>query len=129
MRCLLDTHVWIWMVTEPEKLSPAAKAVIDHPDTTLFLSAASTWEMSIKVGLGRLDFDDPLPVVVDRSMRRARLEELAVSRIHTYGVAGLPSLHADPFDRLLIAQAIAEGMVLLTADQLVRRYPVETLWD
>ena len=122
MTLLLDTHVLLWAAGFPERLPRATRDLIEDDETELLYSAASIWEVAIKSGLGRADFDvDP------RILRRGLLEhgytELAVTGAHAAAVDLLPPIHADPFDRLLVAQARAEGVVLVTADRTVGRYP------
>ena len=120
MKLLLDTHLLLWAAGAPERLSAAARALIDDPANTPIFSVASLWEIAIKRGLGRPDFDvDP------RRLRRGLLdngyEELAITSAHVVAVDGLPP--RDPFDRLLISQAITEGLLLLTADSRLAAYP------
>ena len=122
MRILLDTHILLWAAGTPDRLRPSARAVIDDPQNELYFSAASLWEVAIKSGLGRDDFSvDP------RLLRRALLEnghqELAISGAHAVAVDLLPTIHGDPFDRILVAQAQIEAMTLLTADETVGRCP------
>jgi PIN domain nuclease of toxin-antitoxin system len=122
MKLLLDTHILLWAAAHPELLPLKAVEAIEDPDNALLFSAASLWEITIKAGLGRPDF-----FVDARLLRRGLLdngyEELAVTGEHVLGVAMLPAIHRDPFDRLLVAQAIAEGIALLTADAELARYP------
>lgn len=121
MKLLLDTHVLLWAAGAPRRLPPAARKLINEPDSTLLYSAASLWEVAIKRALGREDFR-----VEPRLLRRGLLEngyaELAVTGEHAIAVDSLPLLHRDPFDRILIAQAITEGVTLLTTDQQVAQY-------
>ena len=122
MTVLLDTHVLLWAAGLPDRLSTEARELIENPATDLAHSAASLWEVAIKTGLGRADFDvDP------RILRRGLLEngytELPVTGAHAVEVALLPPIHKDPFDRILVAQARVEGMTLLTADQRLGDYP------
>jgi PIN domain nuclease of toxin-antitoxin system len=122
MKLLLDTHLLLWAAGQPERLSSTARALINNLDNELLFSAASIWEVSIKRGLGRDDFRvDP------RLLRRGLLDngyiELPVTSMHAVTVDGMPSVHKDPFDRILVAQATVEGITLLTADPLVARYP------
>ncbi len=122
MRILLDTHILLWAAGMPERLRPSARAVIENPENELYFSAASLWEVAIKSGLGRDDFRvDP------RLLRRALIEnghqELAISGAHAVAVDLLPTIHGDPFDRILVAQAQIEALTLLTADETVGRYP------
>jgi PIN domain nuclease of toxin-antitoxin system len=126
LRLLLDTHSLIWALEAPERLSATIRDAFDRSGVTVFVSAASTWEITIKVALGRLRF--PLPEL-PRALADAAFEELPVRIAHGLEMAVLPLLHRDPFDRLLIAQARLEGLALVTCDAAIRRYPVTTLWD
>ncbi|MFO0686139.1 MAG: type II toxin-antitoxin system VapC family toxin [Sandaracinus sp.] len=123
MRLLLDTHVVLWAVSEPERLSEPARKAFLAPRNTLYFSVVSAWEMEIKRSLGKLD----VPSSFDEELARLRLEELPVRLAHTRGLRELPDHHRDPFDRLLVAQARAESLVIVTADPLVSRYPVRTM--
>ncbi len=122
MNLLLDTHVLLWAAGTPERLPDEARALIENPETRPVFSAVSLWEITIKNGLGRADFSvDP------RLLRRGLLEndytELPITGAHAAAVDLLPPIHKDPFDRLLVAQAQIEGLLLLTADETVARYP------
>lgn len=122
MKFLLDTHLLLWAASQPAQLSLTAQEILENPDSELFFSAASLWEIAIKSGLGRNDFQvDP------RLLRRGLLDndytEIPIHSEHTVMVYTLPILHKDPFDRILIAQSIVEGITLLTADLLVAQYP------
>ncbi|TIT00023.1 type II toxin-antitoxin system VapC family toxin [Mesorhizobium sp.] len=122
MKLLLDTHLLLWAAGEPDQLPVAAMTEIENPDNDLVFSAASLWEVAIKRGLGRADF-----TVDPRLLRRGLLDngyhELAITSEHAVAVDGLPPIHKDPFDRILIAQSIVEGITLLTVDDLVAQYP------
>ena len=122
MRLLLDTQVLLWAAGVPERLSDPIRDLIEDSGTELVFSAASIWEVAIKNGLGRKDF-----LVDPRLLRRGLLEngysELAVTGAHAAGVDVLPSIHKDPFDRILVTQALMEEITLLTADPVVARYP------
>ncbi len=128
MNLLLDTHVLLWAAYAPEKLKPDARARLSDTANQLWFSAVSLWEVGIKRGLNRPDFQiDPGPL-------RAGLisndyQELALNGWHCLGLGMLPALHRDPFDRMLIVQAAAEGMVLLTSDEKLLEYsgPVEKI--
>jgi PIN domain nuclease of toxin-antitoxin system len=126
MKLLLDTHILLWAAGEPEKLSESARILLTTPENTLYFSAASLWEIVIKMGLGREDFKvDPHRL---RKMLIANgYSELTVNTEHALRVYSLPLLHKDPFDRLLIAQARTEGMVLLTVDPSVAQYQQSVL--
>lgn len=122
MKLLLDTQVLLFAAGQPKRLSAAVRALLADPDNELLFSAASLWEVTIKSGLGRDDFR-----VEPRVLRRGLLDngytELPITSEHAVQVSGLPDIHRDPFDRLLVAQAQCEGITLLTADKLVARYP------
>jgi PIN domain nuclease of toxin-antitoxin system len=122
VKLLLDTHLLLWAAGRPERLPAGARALLEDQDNALMFSAASLWEIAIKRGLNRDDFQvDP------RLLRRGLLDngyaELPVSSDHAVALDALPPLHKDPFDRLLIAQAITEGILLLTSDPVVADYP------
>ena len=122
MKLLLDTHLLLWAAGQPNRLTPTARKLIDSPSNELLFSAASVWEVAIKRGLGRSDFEaDP------RLLRRGLLDngyaELPVLSDHVVAIESLPPIHKDPFDRLLVAQATVEGITLLTADSVVAEYP------
>lgn len=121
MKLLLDTHLLLWAAGQPERLSPAARKQIDDPSNELLFSAASIWEVSIKNSSGRKDFR-----VEPRLLRRGLLDngytELSITSQHAASVDSLPSIHRDPFDRILISQALIEGVTLLTVDAQVARY-------
>ena len=125
MRLLLDTHALIWALDAPERLPQAFLDTLDKAGVTVFASAASSWEIAIKVALGRLRFPmEKLPT----ALSDAGFKELQVSIAHGLEMARLPLIHRDPFDRLLIAQARHEGLTLVTRDPTVRRYQIDTLW-
>ena len=122
MKLLLDTHLLLWAAGQPEKLSAAARKLLDDQHNELLFSAASLWEIAIKATLGREDFR-----VEPRLLRRGLLDngyaELPITSLHAVSIDGLPALHNDPFDRLLLAQALSEGITLLTTDAQLARYP------
>jgi len=122
LKLLLDTHLLLWAALHPTRLSPAARSLLSDLSNELLFSSASLWEVTIKQGRGRDDFQvDP------RLLRRGLLDngyvELPITGLHALAVGGLPALHKDPFDRILVAQAIVEGITLLTADPVVAQYP------
>lgn len=122
MRLLLDTHLLLWTVGPDELLSARARQMIGDPENELSFSVASIWEVAIKYGLGRENFRTD-PRLLRRSLLDNDYRELAVTGEHATAVASLPPLHKDPFDRMLLAQSIVEGIILLTADPVVARYP------
>ena len=121
MKLLLDTHLLLWAAGQPERLSPAARKQISDPNNELLFSAASIWEISIKKSLGRSDFR-----VEPRLLRRGLLDngyaELPITSQHAVNIESLEPIHRDPFDRMLISQALVEGVTLLTTDAQVARY-------
>lgn len=121
MNLLLDTHVLLWAAAEPEKLSQDALSLINEDANRLYFSAASIWEVVIKNSLQRPDFHVD-PHLLRRGLVDNGYLELPISSLHTLHVAHLPAIHRDPFDRILIAQAEAEGFLLLTVDELVAQY-------
>ncbi len=126
MRLLLDTHVFLWLLAEPERLGSRLGA-LENPDNDLLLSAVSSWEIAIKASVGRLNLpEDPKRYVPDR-MRAIGAEPLPVQHNHALAVGDLPGLHRDPFDRLLVAQARDLGLHIVTADRQIARYDVETI--
>jgi PIN domain nuclease of toxin-antitoxin system len=122
MKLLLDTHLLLWAAGAPDQLPAAARQLLEDPQYELLFSAASLWEIAIKRGLGRSDFQ-----VDARVLRRGLLDngyqELAITSAHAVSIDSLPAIHKDPFDRILVAQATVEGIILLTADALVAQYP------
>ena len=121
MRLLLDTHILLWAASGAEQLSNVARSYIEDTDNTLFFSAASIWEVSIKNGLGRADFRVD-PYLLRRGLIDNGYQELPVSSAHAAEVSGLPFIHEDPFDRMLVAQGRYEGMLLLTNDATLSEY-------
>jgi PIN domain nuclease of toxin-antitoxin system len=119
---LLDTQLLLWAAGHPERLSAAARRLLNDPANELLFSAASLWEIAIKHTLGRDDFRVE-PRVLRRRLMESGYVELSVTSDHTVNIDALPPLHKDPFDRLLLAQAHAEGVTLLTVDAQMARYP------
>jgi PIN domain nuclease of toxin-antitoxin system len=122
MKLLLDTHVLLWAAGRPDHLPAKTRKLLNDPRNELIFSSASLWEIAIKSGLGRDDFQ-----VDARLLRRGLLDngylELPITSEHAVAIDGLPPIHKDPFDRLLVAQSMVEGITLLTADPLVAQYP------
>ena len=126
MRLLLDTHIILWAAGQPEKLSESARTLLTAPENALFFSAASIWEIVIKRSLGREDFRVD-PDRLEKMLVSHGYNELPITAEHALRVETLPLLHKDPFDRLLLAQARAEGMLLLTVDASILQYQESTL--
>lgn len=118
---LVDTHLLLWAAYAPDRLSDAARALLESEVTRPVFSAVSIWEVAIKAGIGRADFDVD-PRVLRRGLLDNGYRELDVSSAHAAAVADLPDIHRDPFDRMLVAQSHVEGIVLLTNDRKVADY-------
>jgi PIN domain nuclease of toxin-antitoxin system len=129
MKYLLDTNVWLWSLDDPaNRLNSSAREIIENAEADIYLSSVSTWELSIKMRLGKLRFPAPPSQTVSVFMARQRLNSVAITHIHAAKIYDLPLYHADPFDRMLIAQALVEEMTLLTSDRIFEKYPVEIVW-
>lgn len=124
MKVLLDTQAWLWLQVSPERLNDESTALVEHPETELLLSAASSWELSIKYALGKLRLPLPPARYVPDRMRSNGVRGLAITHRHVLHVAELPLHHRDPFDRLLIAQAQLDKLTILTADRMFEKYDV-----
>jgi PIN domain nuclease of toxin-antitoxin system len=127
LRVLLDTQVWLWMQAAPGRLSEPAMAAVRDARNELYFSAASSWEIAIKHALGKLELPLPPAEYVPSRMAASGTAPLAVTHAHALRVAALPAHHRDPFDRILVAQAQVESLVILTADPRLEAYDVETL--
>lgn len=127
MKLLLDTHTFLWVVNDGP-LSGHARQAFLNAESELYLSAASYWEISIKISIGKLVLVDNWVESFDREMAANGIKWLPIKKEHCLGVIDLPMIHRDPFDRLLIAQAVFEQMTLLTADKNIQRYSVPIIW-
>ncbi|MBW4619497.1 MAG: type II toxin-antitoxin system VapC family toxin [Cyanosarcina radialis HA8281-LM2] len=127
MKVLLDTQIFIWWDSRPENLSVTALATLTDTSNIFVLSVVSIWEMQIKNQLGKLSLSRPLNELVESQQLVNSLEIMPIQAAHIFALAGLPTYHKAPFDRLLIAQAIAENMVLISADRLFSSYSVNLL--
>jgi PIN domain nuclease of toxin-antitoxin system len=126
-RLLLDTHAFLWSAVDPAFLSKSAREAIEDSSNEVFVSAAAAWEIVVKHALGKLTLPlDPATYVLTR-LARLGFKPLSIDMVHTLAVASLPNHHADPFDRIMIAQAQVEGLLFVTADDVVMRYPVRTM--
>ncbi len=118
---LLDTQVFLWMNAAPDRLGSAADLILDRSNQ-LFLSAASSWEIAIKFGLGKLPLPEPPARYVPSRMRLLGVERLPIEHSHALAIGGLPDHHRDPFDRMLVAQSHLERLPIITADPVLARY-------
>lgn len=128
MRALLDTHAFIWWVTDDTRLSSTARNIITHPENILFLSAASAWEIVIKARLGKLSLPELPETYIPSRLIINKFESLPIQMTHALQVFNLPALHQDPFDRILIAQSQVEKMPIITVDNKIIQYPVDVIW-
>jgi PIN domain nuclease of toxin-antitoxin system len=128
VKYLLDTNVFLWGAGTPDKLNQQATRLLSSLSSELYLSAASSWEMAIKFALGSLPLPKPPWQFIPQAMRVMSLLSLDITHLHSVAAGQLPRHHRDPFDRMLIAQASSEEMVLLTADNVFAKYDVETLF-
>jgi len=128
MRALLDTHVFLWWNMDDPQLSSAAREIITDGHNELFFSAASAWEIAIKTARGKLLLPEPPERYVAKRMALHHLQPLPIQLSHAMRIFDLPDLHRDPFDRLLIVQSILEDLPILTQDENIRRYSVNTVW-
>ena len=128
MKVLLDTHALLWMITDDEKLSDKAKNIFLDQDSQLFFSAASLWEMSIKISLGKLRLIPDWLNTVKRELTANSIRWLPIEITHCAAIEHLPFHHRDPFDRMLIAQAMTENMVLMSCDSHFSSYSIHCVW-
>jgi PIN domain nuclease of toxin-antitoxin system len=128
MKILIDTSCWLWSLTAPERLNRRARDLLCSRAHTLYLSAASSWEIAIKAALGKLQLPEPPGKYIPSRMADLDVLGLPIEHVHALRVFELPAHHRDPFDRILIAQAQTESLTILTADLAFRAYDVETFW-
>jgi PIN domain nuclease of toxin-antitoxin system len=128
MRLLLDTCTFLWVALGDRALSRAARAVFTEPANEVYLSAISSWEIALKHAVGKLPLPEQPTVFIPEARALYRIEPLALDEPAALAIAQLPALHRDPFDRMLICQAIMGGLTLVTPDPLIRQYAVPTLW-
>lgn len=128
MNILLDTCAFLWIVRDSPQLSDTAHALFSDPDHTIYLSVISTWEIAIKHGLGRLPLAEPPHRYIPNERDKHNILSLELNEAAVLELRRLPHHHQDPFDRMLICQAIAHSLILLTPDSHIQAYPVRTLW-
>ena len=129
MSYLLDTHTLIWWTAEPERIPERTTEILRDPRDELYFSTASSWEVQIRIGIGQISFSQPWETIVEREIEKNSLLILPVTLEHTFMLAKLPLLHQDPFDRMLIAQALTNNLTIVTNDRFIQSYPdVETVW-
>ncbi|TAH40908.1 MAG: type II toxin-antitoxin system VapC family toxin [Betaproteobacteria bacterium] len=128
MKILLDTHALLWFLLDDPALSNTARELIRNPETDVLVSPASYWEIAIKISIGKYRLPEPLAVFMDRELSANRSDILPISVRHADHVARLPFHHRDPFDRLIVAQALEEAILLLSADEVMDRYGAQRVW-
>lgn len=128
MNYVLDTHTFLWIVAEDSRLSRKAKRLFLDKSNTIFLSAASVWEMAIKISLGKLALDEPLETFVRNHAEGNDIKILEITPQHIYPIEDLPFHHRDPFDRLIIAQCMTEALSVISSDPAFDGYPVSRIW-
>lgn len=128
MRLLLDTHAFLWFISNDPSLSSSAKASLEDENNDVFLSLASVWEMAIKVSLGKLSLPTPFEEFITEQLRINAIDRLPITVVHASAVVGLPFHHRDPFDRLLVVQAQTEGLTLVSRDTALDAYGIGRLW-
>ena len=127
MNLLLDTHTFIWFITGSEQLGKTARRMIENPDNESFISMASIWEMAVKVNIGKLELGKPFEKVID-DVNENGFQILPINFSHLVKYVDLELHHSDPFDRLIVAQAMTDNMIIITGDKYIKKYGVKTLW-
>ena len=127
MKLLLDTHIFIWWDSSPDKLKPSTLDIINNTENQIYLSLVSLWELQIKNQLGKLSLNRPLKNLIEDQVQNNELKILPIQQNHIFELNQLPLIHKDPFDRLLIAQCLQEKLVLVTQDSLLSKYQISVL--
>lgn len=128
MKYLLDTVVWLWSISAAENINKTGREILEDGEAEIYLSALTSWEVSIKIRLGKLRLPSPPAQCIPAFMAKQGLRPLPITHIHAAKVYDLPLHHTDPFDRLLVAQALIEDVVILTADRVFDKYPMQSVW-
>ncbi len=128
MKILLDTCTFLWIITDASELSTRARELFVHPENQVYLSSVSTWEISIKHAMGRLPLPEPPERFIPAQRKQHNVESLPLEEEATLHLTRLPEMHKDPFDRMLVCQAIVHGLAILTPDELILQYPVRWIW-
>ncbi len=125
---MLDTTVFVWLLKEPEKLNRRALDLLEDEGQDVFLSSVTSWEVGIKSGIGKLALPKKLDELLSEIFQNFSFQPLPITHAHSLAIGDLVFHHRDPFDRMLVAQARCENLILMTADSVIEKYPVETLW-
>ncbi len=128
MKILLDTCSFLWISLEPEKISDQAMFAFKNPASTVFLSSVTSWEISIKFHLGKLVLPAAPETFIPTERKSHKMTSLKLAEKDSFHLSKLPNIHKDPFDRILICQAIENGLTVLTSDRYIQQYPIKTLW-
>jgi PIN domain nuclease of toxin-antitoxin system len=128
MRLLLDTCTFLWLIIDDEALTHRVKALFVDPDNEVFLSVVSAWEIAVKYALGRLDLPEDPRLYIPGQREKHGIQSLALDEASSLQVSSLPDIHNDPFDRMLVSQALFNGLTLLSPEELIKKYPVRILW-
>ncbi len=128
MKILVDTCTFLWMADDAPELSTSARTVVTNPDNEVYLSAASVWEIAIKHALGKLPLPEPPRQFVPAQRTLLALTALPIEEAAVLALDRLPTLHRDPFDRVLVCQALTHGLVIVSPDPQIQQYPIPTLW-
>lgn len=128
MRILLDTCTFLWIITNDPKLSLIARETFVNPDNDVFLSTVSSWEIVVKFYLGRLPLPEPPDKIIPNQRKLHEIESLPLDEESSLHLAKLPDYHKDPFDRMMVCQALVNGLTILTPDETIQKYPARTIW-
>ncbi|MEX1046211.1 MAG: type II toxin-antitoxin system VapC family toxin [Actinomycetota bacterium] len=128
MRVLLDTHAFIWWIGDDAKLSPDARQLVSDGSNEVFFSAVSAWEILLKKGLERVEIPEPLEPFITSQVLANAFQVLPINLRHVFALSALPDVHQDPFDRMLVSQAVADDLTILSADRHFQAYPVDVVW-
>ncbi len=128
MNTLLDTHSFLWWVTDDPQLSPRVRNILEDGANTIYFSSAIAWEIAIKTQIGKLSLPDLPARFISEQIALHGFEELPITTAHALQIYTLPLLHRDPFDRVLVTQCQVEGFSILTTDSLIAQYGVSTIW-
>jgi PIN domain nuclease of toxin-antitoxin system len=128
MRILLDTCTFLWLILDTEELTEKVKDLFADSDNEVFLSVVSTWEITVKYAIGRLDLPEEPRFYIPEQRERHRVRSLPLDEPASLQVSTLPKIHSDPFDRMLISQAMIHGLTILSPDDMMKKYPVRIAW-
>lgn len=128
MRILLDTCTFLWLILDASELTDKAKQLFSDPGNEVYLSVVSTWEIAVKHAIGRLDLPEEPRLYIPVQRERHGIQSLPLDEPASLQVSALPRIHNDPFDRMLISQALIHGLTILSPDDLIKKYPVRIIW-